>query len=314
MLQGMFGQRLAEHFSLLESSSLVLCPRGNSQVALTRMRMPNGFPGPTPHIPPEKSFSISVHLRRPNSVKGWGTWLDGRFHRVTEWDAGGIQIFDMESEPVALRTSGFDSIHVYIPRSVINRFSDEHEQKRVRNLHCTPGTKDDVILHWARMMMPYFDRAMHLPRLVLDEMIALLCAHLTKTYQDSVQSPEVVAGGLAVWQQDRAIELLHEHLDGNVAILDLAKECGLSSGRFMRAFKNSFGVPVHRYLLQRRIQAAKSMLLHSDKSLLTVALEAGFSDQPAFNRSFREIVGTSPGQWRRANAPMPKPFKLPAQQ
>jgi AraC-like DNA-binding protein len=39
----------------------------------------------------------------------------------------------------------------------------------------------------------------------------------------------------------------------------------------------------------------------------------GFSDQPAFNRSFREIVGTSPGQWRRANAPMPKAFKLFAQ-
>ena len=173
MLQGMFGQRLAEHFSLLESSSLVLSPGGNSQIALTRMRMPNGFPGPTPHIPPEKAFSISVHLRRPDSVKGWGTWLDGRFHRVTEWHAGGIQIFDMESEPVALRTSGFDSVHVYIPRSVINRFSDEYEQKRIRNLHCTPGTKDYVILHWARMMMPYFDRSVHLPRLVLDEMITL---------------------------------------------------------------------------------------------------------------------------------------------
>jgi AraC-like DNA-binding protein len=80
----------------------------------------------------------------------------------------------------------------------------------------------------------------------------------------------------------------------------------------MRAFKKSFGVPVRRYLLHRRIQAAKSVLLHSKESLLQVALEAGFTDQPAFNRSFREIVGTSPGQWRRANAPMPKALKLPA--
>ena len=62
-------------------------------------------------------------------------------------------------------------------------------------------------------------------------------------------------------------------------------------------------------LAARRVQAAKSLLLHSDKSLLRVALEAGFTDQPAFNRSFREIIGTSPGQWRRANAPMPKAFK-----
>lgn len=311
MLQGMFGQKLARHFALLESSSLVLGPMGQAQIALTRMKMPNGFPGPTPHIPPEKAFSISVHLVRPESVRGWGTWLDGRFHRVAEWPAGGIQIFDMESEPVALRTSGFDSVHTYIPRSLLNRFSDESEQKRVRSLRCAPGTKDEVILHWARMMMPYFDRAIHLPRLVLDEMIMLLCAHLTRTYQDLGQSVEIVIGGLAVWQQDRAIELLHEHLDGDLALPNLAKECGLSPGRFMRAFKKSFGVPVRHYLLCKRLETAKSLLLHSSKSLLTIALEAGFSDQPAFNRSFREIVGTSPGQWRRANAPMPKAFRMP---
>ena len=286
---------------------------GRTQIALTRMRMPNGFPGPTPHIPPEKAFSVSVHLRRPDGIKGWGTWLDGRFHRVTEWHAGGIQIFDMESEPVALRTSGFDSVHAYIPRFVLNRFSDENEQKQVRNLRCTPGTRDDVMLHWVRMIMPFSDRPVNLPRLVIDEMILLLCAHLTRAYQDQNQRAEVVTGGLAVWQQDRAMELLNEHLNGDIALADLATQCGLSPGRFMRAFKNSFGVPVRRYLLHSRIQAAKSALLHSDKSLLKVALEVGFTDQPAFNRSFREIVGTSPGKWRRENALLPKAFKLPAE-
>jgi len=310
MLQGMFGRKLAEHFSLLESSSIVLGPKGKTQIALTRMRMPNGFPGPTPHIPPERAFSVSVHLRRPNSIKGWGTWIDGRFHRVTEWVAGGIQIFDMESEPVALRTSGFDSVHVYIPRFVLNRFSDENGHTRIRDLHCTPGTRDDVILHWARMMLPFSDRSLQLPRLVIDEMIMMYCAHLTRTYQDQNNSPEVVTGGLAVWQQDRAIDLLTEHLDGGIALAYLARECGLSPGRFMRAFKRSFGVPVRRYLLHRRVQAAKSLLLYSDKPLLKVALDAGFTDQPAFNRSFREIVGTSPGQWRRTNAPMSKSIQV----
>jgi AraC-like DNA-binding protein len=144
-------------------------------------------------------------------------------------------------------------------------------------------------------------------------MIMMFCAHLIQTYQGRSHPPEVVTGGLAVWQQDRATELLNEHLDGDIALADLAAECGLSPGRFMRAFKKSFGVPVRRYLLHTRVQAAKSELLYSHKPLLKVALEAGFTDQPAFNRSFREIVGTSPGQWRRANAPMPKAFNLPAE-
>jgi AraC-like DNA-binding protein len=163
------------------------------------------------------------------------------------------------------------------------------------------------------MMMPFSNGSVHLPRLVIDEMILLVCAHLSRTYQGPHQLSEVVTGGLAVWQQDRAMELLGEHLDGDIPLADLATECGLSPGRFMRAFKKSFGVPVRRYLLHRRIHAAKSVLLHSDKPLLTVALEVGFSDQPAFNRSFREIVGTSPGHWRRANVPMPKAFNLPTE-
>ena len=311
MLQGMFGQRLAKHFSLLESSSTVLGLKGKSQVALTRMRMPNGFPGPTPHIPPEEAFAVSVHLRRPDNIKGWGTWLAGRFHPVTEWGTGGIQIFDMESEPVALRTSGFDSVHVYIPRFVLNRFSDEDGLTRIRDLHCIAGTRDDLILHWARMMLPFTDRPLQLPRLVIDEMIMVFCAHLAGTYQDRNNPPEVVTGGLAVWQQNRAIELLNEHLHGDIALSVLAAECRLSPSRFMRAFKTSFGVPVRRYLLHRRIRAAKSLLLYSDRSLLEIALETGFTDQPAFTRSFREIAGTSPGHWRRTNAPVPKGFKWP---
>src|SRR5271156_977213 len=311
MLQGMFGQKLVRHFSLLTSSSLVLRARANTQIAMTRMTMPKGFPGPTPPIAPEKAYSISVHLRRPASIKGWGTWLEGRFYPVKEWDAGGIQIFDMESEPVALRTSGFDSVHLYIPRSLLNNFSDESEQQRIHTLQSTPGTRDDVLLHWARMMLPYFNHRIHLPRLVLDEWIMLLCAHLARTYQDLSKPSEIVTGGLAVWQQDRAIELLNEHLDGDLTVADLAEECGLSPGRFMRAFKKSFGVPIRRYLLHKRVDAAKYLLLRSNQPLLTIALETGFSDQPAFNRSFREIVGTSPGQWRRANALMPKPCKLP---
>jgi AraC-like DNA-binding protein len=309
----MFGQKLAQHFSLPTTSSLVLRPQANTQIVMTRMTMPNGFPGPTPPIPPERAYSISVHLRRPASIKGWGTWLEGRFYRVKEWHAGGIQIFDMESDPVALRTSGFDSVHLYIPRSLLNNFSDESEQQRIRTLQCTPGTRDDVMLHWVRAMMPFFNRRIHLPRLVLDELIMLLCAHLARTYQDLSQSPEVVTGGLAVWQQDRAIELLNEHLDGDLALANLAEECRLSPGRFMRAFKKSFGVPVRRYLLHKRVEAAKSLLLNSNVPLLTVALEVGFSDQPAFNRSFREIVGTSPGQWRRAHSPMPKMFWPPSE-
>jgi hypothetical protein len=56
-----------------------------------------------------------------------------------------------------------------------------------------------VILHWARTMLPFSDRPLQLPRLVIDELIMLFCAHLARTYQDRSQprrlSPEAWRSG-----------------------------------------------------------------------------------------------------------------------
>ena len=131
--RGMFGKRLAEHFSLLESSSLVFGLKGNSQVALTRMQMPNGFPGPTPHIPPERAFSISVHLRRPDSIRAGERGLTDAFI-VSPNGMPADSDIRYGIGAGGTRTSGFDSVHVYIPRSVINRFSDKNEQSAFATL------------------------------------------------------------------------------------------------------------------------------------------------------------------------------------
>jgi hypothetical protein len=47
------------------------------------------------------------------------------------------------------------------------------------------------------------------------------------------------------------------------------------------------------------VQAAKGLLSACEISLTEVALEAGFSDQAAFNRTFKAVSGMTPGQWRR---------------
>jgi hypothetical protein len=75
MLQGMFGQKLAQHFSLPTSSSLVLHPRPNAQIVMTRMTMPKGFPGPTRYIPPEKPIRYRSICAAPRASRvgerGW---------------------------------------------------------------------------------------------------------------------------------------------------------------------------------------------------------------------------------------------------
>ncbi len=73
----------------------------------------------------------------------------------------------------------------------------------------------------------------------------------------------------------------------------------MSVSHFARSFKASLGVSAHRWLVLRRIERAKELMLATQSPLSDIALEAGFSDQASLNRTFRQFVGISPGRWRR---------------
>jgi AraC family transcriptional regulator len=105
-------------------------------------------------------------------------------------------------------------------------------------------------------------------------------------------------GRLAPWQERRAKEILAANLDGKVAIADIAAQCGLSPAYFATAFKASAGKSPTAWLLEQRLQHARTLLQTSRGSLQEIALACGFSDQPHFTRQFSKMVGISPGQWR----------------
>jgi AraC family transcriptional regulator len=115
-----------------------------------------------------------------------------------------------------------------------------------------------------------------------------------------LRKPTVTSvGGLGPWQKRRATELLSENLAGRIRLSQLARECGLSISHFARSFKVSFGMSTHRWLVQRRIERSQELLMKTHESLADIAEETGFSDQAAFTRVFHQIVGISPGRWRR---------------
>ena len=126
---------------------------------------------------------------------------------------------------------------------------------------------------------------------------------LRRSPVSDIRDPFHVRGGLSAWQRRRALEILDAKLDGTVSLTQLAAECGLSVRHFARAFKESMGLPPHRYLLKRRIDTARGLLLGSKRSLLDIALTCGFADQSHFTRVFTASVGLSPGAMRRANEP-----------
>ena len=78
----------------------------------------------------------------------------------------------------------------------------------------------------------------------------------------------------------------------------LARVSCVSQAHFARSFKDAFGVPPHRYLLTRRIERATALLRDTDRAITDIAFETGWRSLGTFGRTFRDVTGESPGEFR----------------
>jgi AraC family transcriptional regulator len=163
-------------------------------------------------------------------------------------------------------------------------------------LLCTEGRRDEILFGCARFMVPWLGNNVRITTLTFDFFLQMFCSHVAITYGSVAPLPKGV-GSLAAWQKRRVMEIVHAGLNGDLRLLTLANECGLSISHFCRAFKQSFGMSVHRYVIQRRIEFSKFLLKSSSSSIAEIALQTGFCDQAAFSRTFGRLVGTSPRRW-----------------
>lgn len=108
-----------------------------------------------------------------------------------------------------------------------------------------------------------------------------------------------VSGGLAPWQVKRLKTFIAENISASICLDDLARQVNLSTSYFSAAFKVSFGVSPHSYVVSRRVEYAKHRMLHSDAPLCEIALDCGLADQAHLSRVFRRMTGTTPSAWRR---------------
>jgi AraC family transcriptional regulator len=106
-------------------------------------------------------------------------------------------------------------------------------------------------------------------------------------------SPSGVAG------LGRARDLIESALGEDLTLERLAGEAGVAAHSFAAAFTRAFGVPPYRYVIQRRVERAKSLLRHTDLPISRIAYDTGFSSQSHLSTTFKRAVGVTPGQYRR---------------
>lgn len=134
----------------------------------------------------------------------------------------------------------------------------------------------------------------------LSRATALLAASLERDVGPKVES--AFRGGLPRWQAKRLATFIEENLEQPIRSPDLIALTGLSAGHFFRTFKETFGQAPFVYIARLRIERAQKMMLTTSHSLCQIALDCGMCDQSHLTRLFRQLVGMTPGEWRRVHA------------
>ena len=87
----------------------------------------------------------------------------------------------------------------------------------------------------------------------------------------------------------------------------LARIAHVSPAHFSRTFRATFGETPHRYLQRRRVERAMFLLRESERSVTDVCLAVGFTSLGTFSRTFRDIVGCAPSEYRRRSTSLAAP-------
>jgi len=99
----------------------------------------------------------------------------------------------------------------------------------------------------------------------------------------------------------RAMSYIRRRFAEKISLDDVSREVSLSPTYFSRLFKEEAGQSFKSYLNDLRIGEAKNLLRETDLPLIDVASRVGFEDQSYFSRVFRNLVGISPGRYRRTS-------------
>jgi AraC family transcriptional regulator len=119
-----------------------------------------------------------------------------------------------------------------------------------------------------------------------------LTAYLLKHYAGAAEA--LPADRRSVRRIRRVLDYIDENLDNDLRLRTLTSVCDISESRLKVLFRRTVGMPVHQYVLRRRIEHAVKLLSSGKRRVAEIAASAGFADQSHMARCMRRLTGRTP--------------------
>lgn len=279
------------------TSPTLMAEWANSTVAATRFSSDDPRAVTGKHLDARDGYVLAYHL---DKLPPHEHWAGGVHSTVMGAQSPALNIFDLSTAQSCRLHGTFDNLFIYIPRAALDDVADAANAPRIEDLRTPEGwIDDDTVMEQTSTLLRH---AMEQPSaangLFTSHVLMALTVHVAQRYGGLQEGARRTTGGLAPWQARRAKDLLAANLSSPPSVSEVAKEVGLSSSHFSRAFKASIGRSPHAWLQEVRVDHAKDLLIDPEISLAAVAMESGFADQSHFTRIFGRVTGATPGCWR----------------
>ncbi|GAC1358351.1 MAG: hypothetical protein NVSMB34_13220 [Variovorax sp.] len=197
-------------------------------------------------------------------------------------------------------SSPFDLLHIHFPlsglRTAAHRFNIGFDGF---DAYGGPLYRADATAQWlGTQFVGALDDRGPAGRMYADGIAQSLVAHLLRNYgQVASRARPSTAEHQGLRAAFRHVE---QHPQEALSVARLARLAGMSEFHFARRFKQHYGVTPHAHLVAARLRRAKGDLAFSDKNILQIAMDCGFSDSSHFARLFRKAEGVTPLGYRQA--------------
>jgi AraC-like DNA-binding protein len=250
-------------------------------------------------LPPDFGYSICQRLSDNHSALRIGNFVvNEAFPRVRSVGfmppGCAIQLYPVDS-PFRLLNCVFDKTFFEDSTQIAQDLWDEHtaalvpiKNRRVEML------MQDI---YAELVQPGFAHT-----LLIEAACTMILVEMARYGHRLCEDSQLSRGGqsMAPWRMRRIRERIAASAEsGYPSLAELARLCSISQSHLMRTFKASTGWPIHKYVAEERLKAAKQLLLQDQLTTNQISAKLGFRSPAYFATAFRRMTGKTPTEYRR---------------